>query len=776
MKRWISDTYRAFFPGKRRRGGQVLRRMIWLGCITVCIPIMAAGFIYYQVAMERTQNQIREESKATLLQARDRVERMMQSLEKDSLQLAADPLITDLFAGRVTDQPLVWHLNLLNKIALSKNANDFISEAYFYTTLESLVISNQYGGVELSGYKYREDVAELLRDGSPTRWVYLPGSRGEGTVTFARRVPESSVETTAHGVVALQVDMNAILGFLPEPTVAAQSGKELVFISSPRGQGLNAEQTELLLARLHGMTEAKPDGPPGAFDGFYEGTPMGRDFQVTYMRSVFGRTYVSVVPQGYIAAKLVWIRAVTLLSLFFFIVLAVIFTYFSAKRAYSPIEQLIKHSKSVGAGRISGSGDEIDDIRACLDYLSMETQQLGSYMEKAQPTLRERYLQKLISGDYVLSEALVRDGQTHGLEVHSIYGVMVVEVENVYRETRFLPGDKSVVAFAVANVLQELIDKDGELRGYVFPYQGKGIALLQWDTDDEQRLLTARMTKFAGAVCEALKSYLSFEASVGIGRCYSHLADVPVSYKEAEVALQYRIYQDTAAVLHIEDLESPRSRSALHYPRKLETAIVEALARSDRAEAGEALGRFMKALQASQSVTFVHQSYAVLLSAVISSMEKQGGSILDILEHNLFGQLEGKQTSRDIHDWFTGVLFPLHEQMTARSQHDAGQVAIRQICEYIREHSTDDLSLVQCADLVGMSPSYISRLFKKEMGVNFLEFVVECKLEEAKRLLLETDRSVSEIAATVGYSERNLTRVFQRTLQMTPGLYRAKYR
>lgn len=40
--------------------------------------------------------------------------------------------------------------------------------------------------------------------------------------------------------------------------------------------------------------------------------------------------------------------------------------------------------------------------------------------------------------------------------------------------------------------------------------------------------------------------------------------------------------------------------------------------------------------------------------------------------------------------------------------------------------------------------------FKKEMGVNFLDFVVECKVDEAKRLLRETDHNVSEIAMAVG--------------------------
>lgn len=73
-----------------------------------------------------------------------------------------------------------------------------------------------------------------------------------------------------------------------------------------------------------------------------------------------------------------------------------------------------------------------------------------------------------------------------------------------------------------------------------------------------------------------------------------------------------------------------------------------------------------------------------------------------------------------------------------------------------------------------MSPSHLSRLFKKETGVSFLEYLQECKIREAARLLNETDETIGEIAATIGYSERNLTRMFQKHTHMTPGQYRAK--
>jgi two-component system response regulator YesN len=776
MANWIHHWYRILFLGKGDRNGKYLHHFIWVGCLSVCIPILVGGIVYYQISMERTKEQIINESNSSLVLSKDRTERMLLSIEKESLELAADNIINDLFANQIIDHPLIWHLDLLRKIAIAKNANDLIGEIYFYSNKESIVLSNNYGSIELNEYKYKKDIEQLVTDSSLTKWLFLPSSQNEGFITFFRKLPVAS-NSTAQGILAFQIHISSIIRFLPEHTSVIPIGKELVFVSYPHESKPITVQTEGLAKQLDQMAVyQKKIKSTQSIDSFYDKDPDGKQMYYSFVKGMFGRTYISVISEQLIANQLLWIRVITILTIIFFIILAVIFTYFNAKRAYNPIERLIKHSKLLGAGRVQANEDEIDYIRACLDYLSKETQELGSYMDKVQPTLRERCLQQLVNGDYILSDSLVQDCEAYGLSVRSTYVVMIVEVANLVRETRFLPGDNPIIAFAVSNVIQELMDKNLDLRGYVFPYQGRGIGMLQWDEDVEQARLPQRMIEFAQSVCDALKTFLSFEVSIGIGRCYTHIADVPVSYKEAEVALQYRIYQDTASVLYIEDLENSKTRAVFRYPRDLEGAIIDWLSEGELKQAEKSLEGFTKDLQLSQSYNFIHQSYSVLLSAVITSLEKQGGNILDILEHNLFGQLESKQTSRDIIDWFKVVLFPLHKKLTEDSLNDAGQSAIRKVCQYIREHCQGDLSLVQCAELVSMSPSYVSRLFKKEMGLNFLDFVVECKMEEAKRLLLETDQSINEIAAILGYSERQLIRIFQRNIQLTPTMFRTAYR
>jgi AraC-like DNA-binding protein len=735
-----------------------------------------AGIIYYQFSMDRVKQQFLDGNKSSLVMMKDRAERILQSIEQESLQLSLDSRINDFFAGRMDDAPLIWHQELLHEITLVKNANSFIDEIYFFNNQEDVLLTNRYGVIDRESYKNKEDIDMLMKLESGSQWLFLPSGKKNGFITFARKLPVVG-SGQKQGVLAFEIETSLISNFLQADTTLLTKGPEMMLVNYPDFSKLDSKAKEGIVKLLEKHFGLQNTGTTdSSINSFSDVGIDGKEAQFTYLKSIFGRTYVTVTPELMLEERIQWIRIVTILVVVFFILLGILLTYFSTKKAYSPIEQLIQHSQRLSEGRIPDKTDEFGYIRACLDYLSKETEKLGGYMEKVQPTLRERCLQQLVNGEYVRRESLIQECDSYGIAIRSTYSVIVVEVENAYKEQRFFPKDKPIVAFAVTNVMQELLQKNELLSGYIFTNQGKGVALLQWKRDSVPVKLHQAVRNFADSVSQSLTSYLSFKASVGIGRTYSHIADVPVSYKEAELALQYRIYQDTESVMYIEDLENSRKQASFRYPRELETSIVDSLVKGELEQAQQTLVQFTESVRSSQSYNFIYQSYHVLLSAVITSLEKQGGSILDILEYNLFGQLETKQTSREIFDWFIETLFPLYHKLTEEYRSSVGQSAVLQISKYIKEHSTEDLSLVHCAELIGMSPSYLSRLFKKEMGVNFLEFVVECKVEEAKRLLLETDMNVSEIAAAIGYSERNLNRIFQRYTKMNPSIYRAEHR
>ncbi len=99
---------------------------------------------------------------------------------------------------------------------------------------------------------------------------------------------------------------------------------------------------------------------------------------------------------------------------------------------------------------------------------------------------------------------------------------------------------------------------------------------------------------------------------------------------------------------------------------------------------------------------------------------------------------------------------------------------IRKAKEYVAERFTDpDLGLVAAAAHAGLSPAHFSHLFRQETGVAFTRHVQRVRLEEAKRLLRASERSVSEICFACGFNSLpHFIRVFRTHERTTPGRFR----
>lgn len=98
---------------------------------------------------------------------------------------------------------------------------------------------------------------------------------------------------------------------------------------------------------------------------------------------------------------------------------------------------------------------------------------------------------------------------------------------------------------------------------------------------------------------------------------------------------------------------------------------------------------------------------------------------------------------------------------------------IKKSISYLNEHYNSNPTLEEIADYVGLNPTYFSTLFKKETGVNFSNFMINLKIEHAKRLLKDTNLPLVTIAAELGFdSQSYFSNVFKRYVSITPKQYR----
>jgi AraC-like DNA-binding protein len=92
---------------------------------------------------------------------------------------------------------------------------------------------------------------------------------------------------------------------------------------------------------------------------------------------------------------------------------------------------------------------------------------------------------------------------------------------------------------------------------------------------------------------------------------------------------------------------------------------------------------------------------------------------------------------------------------------------------YIEAHLDEETSLGDLARHVGTSKFYICKLFKRSMGITYTEYRARCRVERAKKLLLEPNRRISEVAYDAGFqSLTHFNRIFRRFVGNSPSDYR----
>lgn len=96
--------------------------------------------------------------------------------------------------------------------------------------------------------------------------------------------------------------------------------------------------------------------------------------------------------------------------------------------------------------------------------------------------------------------------------------------------------------------------------------------------------------------------------------------------------------------------------------------------------------------------------------------------------------------------------------------------------DYIYSHINERITINELADYTTLSPSYLSRLFKQNLGVSISDYIREKKIEKAENLLKYSDYSLIDIANYLAFSSQShFIQTFEKYVGLTPKKYRDRH-
>jgi len=303
----------------------------------------------------------------------------------------------------------------------------------------------------------------------------------------------------------------------------------------------------------------------------------------------------------------------------------------------------------------------------------------------------------------------------------------------------------------------------GQTGGWVGALSGRHIPLIVFrERGKSYRAQASSMVQQVMALQQRAPGTVCF---VGIGHVYGSLDDVRLSYQEALIATadtglpaKHRFYEDLPAIGELKE-DYPSKATEKRFIDQIRLGAWEDV----EATVTDYIGRYERngfgLMQAGQRVL---ESLWVVYRA-LSDMGIDAEKPYFSFQVQDYRQLRA-ETSCSL------------EKLVRSAERHRRQVepdVVQQIKRYIADHSADHISLESIAERVGLSPFYISKVFKEETGVNYIDYLTECRIERAKALLSDQALSLKAITFEVGYHDPNyFSKVFKKMNGVSPSDYR----
>ena len=275
-----------------------------------------------------------------------------------------------------------------------------------------------------------------------------------------------------------------------------------------------------------------------------------------------------------------------------------------------------------------------------------------------------------------------------------------------------------------------------------------------------------------------ISKYSKSSVQMGVGRVYSDLEKLSYSRVEAYEALRCMAMNDD--ISYIDDIYAVRSMTS-HKLDRDKRRVMELFRSGNLEQMMTSVLELTETIRAESPVregmpypSSIRRTIVELLLEIMHIGSDAGVDVEEILDHqDPYSRIFGMEDTPNILAWFILVVKKISAAMSEVSNKTEKNVlTLAKRC--VETHlANPELSLSFVSDQLGMTSTYFSAFFIREVGIGFNEYVNDLRIAQAKRLLRETNSRISDIAAQCGFrSSSYFIVVFRKQLGMSPGEYR----
>ena len=457
-----------------------------------------------------------------------------------------------------------------------------------------------------------------------------------------------------------------------------------------------------------------------------------KNFIISYSPdySLTGYGYIAYIPYSDIYRNMLTFIICICIIVILLLITVFAISYFSAKKIYSPIEKLALESRQ---------------------YI------------KSFPLIQERYLVNLLNSD---------DHNTNEQDLNAIlefkyeyFASVVIRIkpsDSFYNNYSNI--DYGLFQTSVYDVVKSLFSKKYET--FVVSSDKDTLYVLLNLENDEQHKNIVSITEHFQSLMEIDKEFLYLY--IGIGNIYKGLDGLKQTHEEAVKSVS----TITGFRQHIVKTYSPPNTLISYvFDEKDENALHNYLLAGYCDKAKELINASWEKCvleNVSESAVFQFNMQIINIIFKVMRMRKIPYDDLNDGDFRIISNIINRAPG-EIHS----IIFELVDKIGESTVSLNSKIDIHSIIQYIAENYNKELYLEGMAHEFNTSGKYLSKLFISKLGISFLEYLNNLRINKAKILLVETKKTITEIYQEVGFNNRNtFMRVFKKVMGLNPSDYR----
>ncbi len=770
---------------REKLSGISYRYMLTMGSV-IFVCILAAVFFGYTAGgnLREYREEAGQRTEFLSGQMADQIDNKLSIFEKYYIASMDEEEVDWILQNDFTYSDYSRYRSVMDIMSTRKMFLDYV-DSYTLVLYKSGWVISSKGLMRLEDLSDRMILSELYRKsrevGKRHFWNYIKETEKQNTtavdadertkvdtsgLTLVMRLPFDSMSTNALAII--KVNMNTLKGWVrdlledDEHVVITDGDGNVVYSDDGR---FERAVTEFLDKDINGYIriEDKEFGECMAAETFSFSTGWHYyAFTELAGNGVFGSG-------GYRS----WTGPMILLIMV--VLMIVTLTYF----IYKPVGGLVREF----AENADIKGNEFEFISGHLSNLLEDRTVLEKMVAGQENKIREMFERRLINEGIKSEDEWEDYFKGFRLPDYPCFatGVMVLDLR-LYPDPQSTINEDAI-CLQIIDSMPESIKK----LLWMPPFYNSYAIVVIFGAEDEDKLLE-NILRFHKEIQKFTFEHTGYHMLEGISStCHDH-RHFRRAYRESVKALTKQGYEDLSPNTEsINNTDAPELRfytaskpsiKGESYSNDFENDVRVAVKEADKHKAYQLTDRFAEHLATvTQSDISVLYIMRYVNSIVLTGMET-GLALEEVFPEGvrpayaeLLSEIEPRKVRKRIKRIF---IDPIVDKLSEKMQDDSYNVM--ESIDKLMDKTKGNILLSECADELGVHQTYIWKILKMEKGKSFTEYAEKYKIEEAKKLLLQTNMSVQEIAASLDYANaQNFIRFFSKVTGVTPGKFRKLY-